>query len=257
MPNIYKKVAAQAALESGLFIKRSLGKIGKLSYKGKHNIVTDIDRRSEKMIIKRLLSAFPNHSILSEESLPKFGSSPYKWIIDPIDGTTNFVHGFPFFCVSIALEKENEIIVGVVYDPMRDELFSAESGRGAYLSNKRIRVSRASKLSEGFLATGFSYGIKMTDKNITNFKHFLVRTLAIRRAGSAALDMSYVACGRFDGFWEMALHPWDTAAASLIVKEAGGRVTKFDGSPYSCYDKNVIATNGRIHKDMLKVLKKI
>ena len=257
MPSDYKKVAIEAALKSGFFIKRSLGKIKDISYKGKHNIVTDIDRKSESIIVDNILSAFPDHSILCEESLPKDSASSYKWVIDPLDGTTNFVHAFPFFCVSIGLEKDGKMIVGVVYDPMRDELFSAEAGKGAYLNKKRIHVSKVNKLSESFLATGFSYGIKMTDKNINNFKHFLVRTLAVRRAGSAALDMSYVACSRFDGFWEMALYPWDTAAASLIVQEAGGCVTKFDGSPYSCYDRHILATNGLIHKDMLRVLKKI
>lgn len=254
MNDKYKKTAIAAAIESGRFIKRSVGKITAITYKGRDNIVTDVDRRSEHMIIKKLLSAFPDHSILSEERLPIKTSSPYKWIIDPLDGTTNFAHAFPFFCVSIGLECRGKIILGVVYDPMREELFYAERGNGAYLNNKKIKVSATKRLSDGFLATGFSYGLKGRARNVRYFRDFLIKASAIRRAGAAALDMSYVACGRFDGFWEMDLHPWDSAAAFLIVEEAGGRVTKFDGSHYSPYDKEVLATNGRIHQSMVKVL---
>ena len=255
MNRLFKDVAIDAALKSGLFIRNSVGKIGRISYKGRINIVTDIDKKAEGIVIKRILSAFPGHSVLSEERPPIEASSMYKWLIDPLDGTTNFAHSFPFFCVSIALEEHGETILGVVYDPMRDELFLAEKGRGAYLNNKRIGVSRTSKLKEGFLATGFAYGIKeAADDNVRNFKNFLMRAMAIRRAGSAALDLCYVACGRFDGFWELGLYPWDSAAASLIVREAKGLVTKFDGSRFTPYDKEVLATNGRIHKQMVKLL---
>ena len=182
------------------------------------------------------------------------GASLYKWIIDPLDGTTNFAHAFPFFCVSIALEDKGRTVLGVVYDPMRDEIFIAELGKGATLNGKKIRVSRIGSLSGSLLATGFSYGITGKDRNITHFRNLLVKAQAVRRAGSAALDLCYVACGRFDGFWELDLHPWDSAAASLIVTEAKGTVTKFDGKPYSHYDKNILATNGRIHSQMVKVL---
>ncbi|MCX5679872.1 MAG: inositol monophosphatase family protein [Candidatus Omnitrophica bacterium] len=250
----YTKVAIRAAYASGLLIKRSVGKISNVSYKGRDNIVTNVDRSSEELIIKMILRAFPDHSILSEESSPIDSGSRYRWVIDPIDGTTNFAHAFPFFCVSIALEESGKIILGVVYDPMRDEIFIAGQGRGATLNGKKIKVSRVDKLSNGFLATGFSYGITRKDRNIMHFSKLLVKTQAIRRAGSAALDLCYVACGRFDGFWEMNLHPWDSAAASLIVREAKGVVTKFDGKSYSHYDKNILATNGRIHSQMVKVL---
>jgi len=253
--SLYKKIATQAALKSGICIKKSLGKIKKISYKGRINLVTDVDKKAEGIIIKKILSAFPDHSILSEEIGSKKGTSDCKWIIDPLDGTTNFARSFPFFCVSIALEKKGKVILGVIYDPLRDELFFAEEKKGAYLNKKRISVSKTKKLSKAFLATGFAYGIKEAkDNNIRNFKNFLMRSLAIRRAGSAALDFCYVACGRFDGFWEVGLHPWDCAAGTLIIKEAGGAVTKFDGSDYSHYNEYVLASNGLIHKQMVRVL---
>ena len=251
----YKSLAIKAALKSGYFIKKSVGKINTISYKGRDNIVTDIDKRSERIIIDMILASFPDHSILSEEKGRIDSSSVYRWIIDPLDGTTNFAHAFPFFSVSIALEESGKVIMGVVYDPLRDELFFAQSGKGAYLNNKRIRVSGVKKLSASFLATGFSYGITRKDKNILNFRRLLLKTMAIRRAGSAALDLSYVACGRFDGFWEMDLKPWDSAAGYLIVKEAKGTVTKFDGSEYSIYDRNILASNGKLHHSICANLK--
>ena len=252
----FKEVAIEAALRSGIFIKRSLGKIGKISYKGRDNIVTDIDKKAEDLIIANVLSAFPDHSILSEESKPTAGTSHYKWIIDPLDGTTNFAHGFPFFSVSIALERAGQMVLGVVYDPMREELFHAEDGKGAYLNRKRIFVSKTKKLSQGFLATGFSYGRTRRDENVKHFKNYLMRSMAIRRAGSAALDLSYVACGRFDGFWEMYLQPWDSAAGAILVREARGTVTKFNGEQYTPYDQDILATNGLVHHQMIKILTK-
>ena len=199
---------------------------------------------------------FLSNPHLSEEASPREGISPYRWIIDPLDGTTNFSHAFPFFAVSIALEKDGILVMGIVYDPMRDELFVAEKGSGAYLNKKKITVSRTATLRESFLATGFGYGIKEDkDDNIRNFKNFLMRSMAVRRAGSAALDLCYVACGRFDGFWELDLHPWDNAAGSLIVREARGCVTRFDGSNYTHYDKEILATNTLIHHHMVKVLR--
>lgn len=253
----FKKTAVSAALKSGKFLKNSLGKVREISYKGAINIVTDIDKKSEKLIVREIKKAFPDHAILAEEGGALIGYSPYKWIIDPLDGTTNFAHSFPFFCVSIALEKDGRIILGVVYDPMRKELFTAEPGKGARLNNRKIRVSGVRDLSKSLLATGFSYGVREArDDNVNNFKNFLKKAMAIRRAGSAALDLCYVACGRFDGYWEMDLHPWDTAAGLLIVREAGGIVTKCDGTVYSQYKKNILASNKYIHKKMLQVLKK-
>ncbi|MEI8176153.1 MAG: inositol monophosphatase family protein [Candidatus Omnitrophota bacterium] len=254
MDTQYKKVAVAAALKSGALIKRSVGKIKNISYKGRINLVTDVDKASEKLIIRTILKAFPDHSILSEESRPTQGASGYKWVIDPIDGTTNFARQFPFFCNSIGLEKDGQLVLGVVYDPMRDELFCAEKGKGAYLNGKRIHVTAITTMSDAFLTTGFAYGLNRIKDNVDNFKRFLMRALAVRRPGSAALDFCYVACGRFDGFWELYLHPWDCAAGVLMVTEAGGKVTKFDGSEYSHYDREVLASNGAIHKKMVKVL---
>ena len=250
----FKYIARKAVYASGLLIKRSVGKVSKVSYKGRDNILTNVDKASERLAIGIIKKAFPRHSILSEESRPIDSTSPYKWVIDPIDGTTNFAHSFPFFCVSIALEKNGESILGIVYDPMRDETFMAEKGKGATLNGRRIHVSKVKSLRKSFLATGFSYGITRKDRNIVYFRKLLVATQAIRRAGSAALDLCYVACGRFDGFWEMNLHPWDSAAGHLIVGEAGGTVTRFDGRDYSHYDRDIIATNGYIHSDMVRVL---
>lgn len=255
----YKKTAIEAAIKSGTFIKSSLGKIKNISYKGAKNIVTDVDKKAEEIIIDKILSAFPDHSILSEERgtvlkprlEPLQRAVPYKWLIDPLDGTTNFSHAFPFFCVSIALERNGKVVLGVVYEPLRQELFYAEAKGGAFLNRKRISVSRTNRLSHAFLATGFAY--KGASRNIKYFNKFLTRSFAIRRAGSAALDFCYTACGRFDGYWELDLNPWDCAAGTLIVKEAGGEVTRLDGSRYSHYDKEVLATNGLIHKQMVKV----
>lgn len=254
MEKAYKKIAIEAALKSGEFIKRSVGKIKTISFKGRINLVTDVDKKSENIIIKKILSAFPDHSILSEESSPKEGASEFRWVIDPIDGTTNFAHSFPFFSVSIGLEKEGKLILGVVYDPMRDELFCAEDKKGSYLNKRRIHVSKTVRLSDALLATGFAYGLKKMKDNLDNFRNLLMRARALRRPGSAALDFCYVACGRIDGFWELYLHPWDCAAGAVIVKEAGGMVTKLDGSGYSHYDKEVLATNGLIHKKMIREL---
>jgi myo-inositol-1(or 4)-monophosphatase len=250
-------VALEAAIKSGAFIKDSVGKVKRISYKGRINIVTDVDRKAEDIIIKKIKAAFPDHSILSEERGPTRGRSQFKWVVDPLDGTTNFAHGFPFFSVSIALEEEGRIILGVIYDPMRNELFFAERQKGAYLDKKRIAVSAKRRLRDSFLVTGFAYNIKeAADNNVGNFENFLMRALAIRRVGSAAIDFAYVACGRFDGYWELNLHPWDCAAGALIVEEAGGKVTRLDGGPYSHYDRDVLASNGLIHKQMVDVLKK-
>lgn len=252
--NRYLQVAIEAARKSGLCIKRSVGKVRRVSYKGRDNIVTDVDKASERIVMRTIRAAFPGHAILSEESPALLTGSPYKWIIDPIDGTTNFAHAFPFFCVSIGIEYRDELIAGVVYDPMRDELFHAERKGGAFLNRRRIAVSDVRRLRHSFLATGFSYGITRKDRNISHFRKLLPETMAIRRAGSAALDLCYVACGRFDGFWEMSLHPWDIAAGILLVREAGGRVTSLCGDPASPYSKNVLATNGSIHSSMLAML---
>ncbi|MFH1407111.1 MAG: inositol monophosphatase family protein [Candidatus Omnitrophota bacterium] len=264
------KDAIKIAKTSGLFLKNNLGKIKKISYKGeinpvtnkicnRVNLVTDIDRKSEALIVKFLKSRYPDYGILTEETPFKEENCEYKWIIDPLDGTTNYAHAFAFFCVSVALERsrqgrESEIIAGAVYEPMRNELFFAERNKGAYLNGRRITVSKTGKLKRALLATGFAYSLRRYNINLRHFKNFLMRTQAVRRAGSAALDLCYVACGRFDGFWELDLKPWDTAAGKLIVEEGGGRISSFKGAKYSIYSKQILANNGKIHKAMRAVL---
>lgn len=255
MKTSFKKTAIDAAKSAGLLLKRNIGRRHTIEFKGVIDVVTEMDIKAEDMIMKTIKARFPEHGILTEESFEQKSGSGYRWIIDPLDGTTNYSHGFPIFCVSIALEREGEIILGVVFNPMLNELFTAEKGKGAYLNSKRIRVSGISELTKSLLATGFPYDVRTSpDNNISHFANFAVRVQAIRRAGSAALDMCYVACGRFDGFWELKLKPWDTAAAMLIIKEAGGIVTDFKGSAFSLYSGETLASNGLVHDEMIEVL---
>jgi myo-inositol-1(or 4)-monophosphatase len=253
----FKKIATKGAHEAGSILKKNLGQIKKIDYKGEVNLVTEIDQLSEKIITKIINDRYPDHEILAEESGAKKSTSPYRWIIDPLDGTTNYAHGYPYFCVSIALEKEAKILLGVVYNPILDELFLAEKGKGAYLNGAKIQVSTTNELTRSLLATGFPYDIRESSiNNLNNFNRFALKAQAIRRAGSAALDLCYVAMGRFDGFWELKLCPWDTAAGALMVTEAGGRVTDFKGNEFSIYsgDNETLASNSKIHKEMLGVL---
>jgi len=250
-----KKTALEMALEAGSMLKNRLGHAGRIDFKGEVNIVTEMDRRSEDLIAGRIKRDFPGHGIITEEGDGLAASGGYRWIIDPLDGTTNYAHGNPVFCVSIAFEEQGEIVFGVVYNPMLDELFVAERGAGATLNGVRIKVSETGLLDKSLLATGFPYDLRTSkENNFEHFRAFSVRAQAIRRAGSAALDLSYVACGRFDGFWEMKLSPWDTAAAALMVEEAGGIVTGFDGEDFSNFKPRCLASNGLIHREMLSVL---
>lgn len=252
-----KNTAIGAARKAGALLKERLGDAGVVEFKGAVDLVTEMDRRSEELIVGELSRAFPGHGILTEESPELHGNSGYRWIIDPIDGTTNYAHALPVFCVSIAFEDKGEVTLGVVYNPMLDELFVAEKGKGAFLNGKKIRVSKIDSLNKSLLATGFPYDVRTSSvNNLDNFANFAVRAQAIRRAGSAALDLSYTACGRFDGFWEMKLRPWDVAAAALMVKEAGGGITDFKGGEFSIYSRECLASNGLIHGEMLEVLKK-
>ncbi|MFH1593131.1 MAG: inositol monophosphatase family protein [Candidatus Omnitrophota bacterium] len=255
--NRYKKVAIDAALKAGAFINRHVGKIKEIRYKGEINVVTDIDTGAEEIIVRTIGKVCPGHTFFAEEGKYGKGASDFTWIIDPLDGTTNFLHGFPFFCVSIALAYCGRIIMGVVYDPSKNELFHAARTQGAFLNRSAIAVSKASRIDRSLLATGFAYNVKrVRNNNIKNFVNFLKASQGIRRGGSAALDLCYVACGRFDGFWELFLNPWDTAAGALIVDEAGGKISKFDGSKYNVYDKNIIASNSLIHSKMVRILSK-
>jgi len=256
LPKSFKSVATGAALKAGDYIKRNVGKNLSVRYKGEINVVTHVDRAAERIIVNAIKKSFPGHAILAEENDYARVRSDYTWIIDPLDGTTNFLHGFPFFCVSVALFKKGKPLVGVVYDPERGELFTSARGGGAYLNRKKISVSKVRGLKKAMLVTGFAYNIKISrNNNIENFARFLKASQAVRRAGSAALDLCYVACGRFDGFWELYLNPWDTAAGALILEEAGGKITKFDGSPFTVYDKELLASNSKLHSKMISILR--
>lgn len=245
------------AKQAGKFLKENEGKIIEINEKGSFtNLVTNIDRGSEVMIKEFIAKNFPEHGILAEESGASSPLSEYKWIIDPLDGTTNFTHAFPVYCVSIGVEHKGEVVAGAVYDPNFDELFSAEKGSGSFLNGRRLKVTSSNTLERSMLATGFPYDIKHNPFNcIQHFEAFLIRAQAIRRLGSAALDICYVAAGRLDGFWEVNLHPWDTAAAALIANEAGAKVTGFHGEKYSIYQRDIVLSNGLIHDEMIEVLR--
>lgn len=265
----FKKTAIEAALKAGEILNKHKGKVKNIGYKNEVNLVTEVDKISEEAILRIIKKNFPDHAILTEESaefIPnvhpkgKKSKSIYKWIIDPLDGTTNYAHGLPIYCVSSALEENGKIILGVVYNPNLDELFVAEKGKGAFLSSckirRRISVSQTTQLSKSLLATGFPYDIRTSEiNNLDHFANFYKKAQAVRRGGSAALDLCYLAMGRFDGFWELKLSPWDTAAGSLLVEEAGGKVTDFLGGPFNIYLKEILASNGKIHKQMIEVLR--
>lgn len=251
-----KQTLTEAAYESGKILSKNFGGKYKISSKVVvSNLVTEIDHRSEKKIISVIRKNFPDHSILTEESGKLSKDSEYQWIIDPIDGTVNYAHGIPLTCVSIAIEKNGDVIMGVVYNPMGGEYFFAEKGKGAYLNGKKILVSKNSSIEKSLLVTGFPYNSSTFKPNPADlFKKFLMMNVPIRRLGSAALDLCWTACGRFDGFWEYNLNAWDVAAGKLILEEAGGRLSNFEGKKYSIYMKEILATNGKIHKNMLGLI---
>jgi myo-inositol-1(or 4)-monophosphatase len=254
----YLQIAIAAAKEAGRIQMIRLGHSHPVEYKGEFNPVTEVDRLCEQAIVEMVLNAFPDHDILTEETPFKEKGSSWKWIIDPIDGTTNYFHGFPCFCVSIGLEVEGEVKLGVIYVPILNELFHTEKGEGTFLNGERIGVSKIDKLSKGLLCTGFPYDVhKHVDFYLRYFRQFITKSFAVRRPGSAAIDLSYLAAGRFDGFWEFKLHPWDVAAASLMITEAGGKVTDFQGKPFNIYSEEILASNGLIHEEMLQVIQEI
>jgi len=250
--------AIETARDAGRVLLEKFGRIETITKKGDINLVTEADLASEALIIERIRSHFPRHAILAEESGEAIvigSDSEYKWIIDPLDGTTNYAHGYPCFCVTIALEHNGEIVSGVTYDPTRDELFAAEKGRGATLNGKPIRVSATAELGNALLVTGFPYDFKIREKFARHLTEFLLASRGVRRDGSAAIDMAYVACGRFDGFWEEGLNPWDVAAGKLLIEEAGGVVSYYDGAKFSIYTPPIVASNGLIHEQMTGILK--
>lgn len=249
------QVAQAAAREAGVFQKQKWATAIQIEFKSEINLVTEVDKASEQMIIAKIVANFPDHDVLAEEGFGHRKDSIYKWIIDPLDGTTNFAHSYPLWCVSIALECQGQIVVGVVYDPLKDEMFSAMRGAGAFLNGRNICVSSHKLLSQALLATGFAYNVRETaNNNLQQFGKMLLKAQSVRRDGVAALDLCYVACGRYDGYWELNLFPWDMAAGLLIVEEAGGQVTRYNGAPFSVYDKEICATNGKIHEQVLAVV---
>ena len=255
LTNIFQ-TAIVAAQSAGQFIMENVDKAIEINYKGRANVVTEVDRGAEEIIISMIKDRFPDHQILAEETPAINTSSPFKWIIDPLDGTTNFIHGLPAFAVSIAVEYNSDVIIGVVYDPSRKELFSAIKNRGSFLNRKQIKVSNIKTLSESLLATGFPYELQYNfNLNMDIFRKMYQKSQGVRRIGSAVLDLCYTACGRFDGFWEFDLNPWDVAAGALIVQEAWGMVGGFNGSKFrSDNASQIIATNGRIHAELLKII---
>ena len=255
MLNLQKALllVSEIARKSGLYLIQHLGRIKEVEFKGERNLVTDVDKSCEQIIKSLLVENFLGIPILGEELGGE--NAELCWVIDPLDGTNNYFHSYPVFCISIALLEKGSPILGVIYDPNREEMFTAIKGKGAYMNGEKIQVSQTNSLKQALLATGFYYEFKkQRDTNIGHFVDFLYEVQGIRRSGSAAIDLAYVACGRLDGFWELGLQPWDTSAGFLIVEEAGGKVTKFDGSLFDPFFPQIVASNSRIHSEMLEIL---
>lgn len=254
-----KETLLEALQEAGEILKGSISERRVVAHKSELSLVTETDRRSEEAIVRKILSRFPDHSILTEES-PARGNSPLRWIIDPLDGTTNFAHTYPVCCISIAFEEEGKVMLGGVFDPFRNELFFAERGKGATLNELPVVVSQNPDLGHSILSTGFPYDRRQhADPYLAPFKAFMLKVQGVRRTGAAALDLAYVACGRFDGFWELKLNLWDIAAGWLLVEEAGGKLSDFSGRPLKMPEEVVVpqlvTSNGFIHEEMIEVLK--
>lgn len=252
-------VAVEASIAAGEILLEYARSGFHIERKNPINLVTDADHAAEQCIIDLIRRRFPGHRTLAEErgaGLDVGARSPYRWVIDPLDGTTNFAHGFPVYAVSIGVECDGQLLVGAVYDPTRQELFTAEIDRGAYLNGRPIRVSETAQLEAALTVTGFAYDIRDTpNNNLDHFARFALKAQGVRRTGSAALDLCYVAAGRFDGFWELKLNPWDMAGGVVIVQQAGGLVTDLRGGAHSIYQPELVASNGRIHREMLDVIR--
>ena len=241
--------------QAGAVLIEGYGNVRHVQQKGVIDLVTEYDKRSEEIILATIQKEFPDHAILAEESGHYGGSSEYQWVIDPLDGTTNFAHGIPFFSISIALLKNNSPVAGVVYDPLRDELFSAELGAGAFLNQRPLRVSSRTDLGQAVISTGFPYDVRTNPRNnFAQFVQFQLRTQAVRHLGSAALDCTWTAMGRLDGYWEFRVKPWDVGAGALIVREAGGRVTSVGGDEHFLAGDSIVVSNSLLHEQMLQVL---
>jgi myo-inositol-1(or 4)-monophosphatase len=242
----------EIAREAGALLMEFFRRRVKIEYKGEVDLVTEADRASEKLIMHHVRGRWPDHNVMGEEGTRVESGSEYRWYVDPLDGTTNFAHGFPVFCVSMGLEHKGVRVAGVVYDPTRDEMFSAEQGSGAFLNGERMQVSKTERLAESLVATGFPSHKRHKNPNIYFYHQVTLRSHGVRRAGSAALDLCCVASGRFDGFWEFNLNPWDTAAGVLLVEEAGGKVTDFQGNPFEIASRETLASNGIVHDALLQ-----
>ena len=248
--------AIHCALESGKIQREFYEKKIDIHHKGEINLVTEVDIACQKKIIELIDQHFPDDYVIAEEKTNVFDGTRNRWIVDPLDGTTNYAHGYPFFCTSIAYEVQGEVVLGVVYNPIFDELFVARKNGGAYLNGEQMRVSAIGELKQSLLSTGFPYDLATSSRNnINHWLNFLHQAQAVRRDGSAALNLSYVARGRFEGHWELKLNPWDMAAGVLLVTEAGGTVTNFDGGPFTIFSDEILASNGMIHQAMVDVLK--
>ena len=254
-----RELAIDLARQVGELLQQELRGARRIEFKGSPtNLVTEMDARAEALIVDALLAAFPDDAILAEERGAQTGGSGRRWIIDPLDGTTNYAHGLPIYAVSIALEVRGHVRLGVVYDPSQRELFVAERGAGAFCNDARLAVSGAATLDASLLATGFPYDIRVkADNNLREYAAFAVRTRGVRRMGSAVLYLAWLAAGRFDGYWELRLGPWDVAAGGLMVEEAGGRLTGLTGEPLDLDHPRVVASNARIHDQMLAVLREV
>lgn len=254
----YLETAMEIAREAGALLANYYERRPAYELKGEFDLVTEADRNSEKLVVERLRAHFPSHAIVAEEGGGVKNSSEYTWYVDPLDGTTNFAHSFPMFNVTLGLARAGEVIAGVVYDPIRQEMFSAERGAGAYLNSRRIRVSGAKKLADSLASTGFPSRKRHANVNIHFYYQLAMATHGVRRTGSAAIDLAYVSCGRLDFFWEFGLNPWDMAAGTLLVEEAGGRVTDMNGGAHSVVaSKNLLVDNGAVHDEVLEIFGEI
>jgi myo-inositol-1(or 4)-monophosphatase len=257
MTKNYLEAAVEIAREAGKILCEEFARPPHISYKGDADLVTQADKRSERAIVERLAQYFPDHAIVAEEGSGRERDSEYRWHVDPLDGTTNFAHGYPCFCVSLGLAHRDTLIAGVVFNPFYNELYAAARGKGATLNGKPIRVSRVDTLATSLLCTGFPSHKRVSSPNIHYYWDFTLRSHGVRRDGSAALDLACVAAGRFEGFWEFGLNKWDTAAGVLLVEEAGGKVTDFEGKPYQLGGPTILATNGSIHEETRRVAHEI
>jgi myo-inositol-1(or 4)-monophosphatase len=246
-------IAREAGAQINEFARRHIG----FQLKGAHDLVTEADRTSEKLIVERLRSHFPAHSIVAEEGGGSEGASEYRWYVDPLDGTTNFAHSFPVYNVSIGLERAGELIAGVIYDPTRDELFHAERGGGAFLNGQRIHVSQTARVEDSLSATGFPSRKRHQNLNIHFYYQLAMLSHGVRRAGAAAIDLAYVACGRLDFFWEFSLNPWDVAAGILLIREAGGTCTDMKGAPVDIRGAHILADNTLVHEEVLELFREV